>query len=157
MHILLREAQHRYLGNSVGGSILEFKRISQKRCLERLRLAGQGQGQLLRRRAKDRLPESKPERLELAGNVQRLETALNRREIELPVVEAKGRVVWGDGEDVVDVQVRMDPAAMSIHIGAERLTVSDPEHVPEVQQVFIRDGSEPLIGPDPRRRKVVIF
>src|SRR5262249_15838050 len=108
MHILLREAQHRYLGHSVGGSILEFKRISQKRRLERLGLASQSQGQLLRRRANDRLPEGKPKRLKFAGNVQRLETALNCREIELPVVEAKGRVVRGDGDDVVDVQVWID-------------------------------------------------
>src|SRR5262245_7993604 len=140
MHILLREAQRRYLGNSVGRSILEFKRISQKRRLEGLRLAGQGQGKLLRRRAKDRLPEGKSERLELASNVQRLEIALNRREIELPVVEPKGRIVRGDGDDVAHIQVRIDPAAMSINIGAERLTVSDPEHVPEAQQVFIRDS-----------------
>ena len=102
---------------------LEFKRVSKERRPERFRLAGQRQGEFLRRRAEDGLPQSKPNRFELAVDVQRLDIALNDREIDPPVVDGEGRVVGGKRDDVAHVQVRIDPAAMRITIGAKRLTV----------------------------------
>ncbi len=122
-----------------------------------MRLAGQGQGEFLRRRAEDWLPECKPERFELAVDVQRLDIAVNDREIGPPVVDGKGRVVGGERDRVMHVQVRIDPAAVRIHIGAKRLPVLDADPVPESQQVFIHDGSHQTIGTNPRCREVVVF
>ena len=93
----------------------------------------------------------------LPFDVQRLDAAVNDREIGPPVVHGEGRVVGGERDDIVHVQVRIDPAAMRITIGAKRLTVLDADPVPEPQQIFIHDGPHHPIGTNPRCREVVVF
>ena len=107
MDDLLHEADGRDHRFALARARRQVEGLAEERRVEREPLADQLQRDLGRRRAINGLPQSEGEDLGIARDVESAELFRDHLERVLPVLEAHGGVVRGDGNRVADVVERI--------------------------------------------------
>ena len=100
---------------------------------------GQGQGQLLVHLAVDRMAQRNAEDLCLIPNIQIFERVFLDGKVEPPILKGDCRVISIHRNRITEIENGVDSG---------RSSVLETQLVTEAEEILMREGDKPLLGPD---------